>query len=55
MKRAPEGPESSFAFAGGLLQDQRFIIFENDTMKLTVNEVKLTGLCARNCGNIQQT
>ena len=28
--------------------------FENDTMKLLVNEAKLTGLRAMNCATIQQ-
>ena len=35
-------------------QDQSFNNCENDTMKLSVNEAKLTGLCARNCATIQQ-
>ena len=36
------------------IQDQSFNNFENNTMKLSVNEVKLTGLWARNCVTIQQ-
>ena len=36
------------------IQDQRFNDFENDTMKLSVNKAKLTGLCARDSANIQQ-
>ena len=35
-------------------EDQSFNNFENDTMKLSVNEAKLTGLWARNCASIQQ-
>ena len=31
------------------IQDQSFNNFYNDTMKLSVNEAKLTGLCSRNC------
>ena len=34
------------------IRDQSFNNFENDTMKLSANEAKLTGLCARNCGSI---
>ena len=29
-------------------------IILKDVIKLSVNEAKLTGLCARNCANIQQ-
>ena len=36
------------------IQDQSFNNFENDTMKLSVNKAKFTGLCARNCATIQQ-
>ena len=38
------------------IQDQSFNNFENefDTMKLSANEAKLTGLCARNSATIQQ-
>ena len=36
------------------IQDQRFNDFKNDTMELSVNKAKLTGLCARNSANIQQ-
>ena len=39
-----------FAF----MQDQSFNHFENNTMKLSVNEAKLAGLRARNCTTIQQ-
>ena len=35
-------------------QDENFNNFENDTMKLSVNEEKLTGLWARNWTTIQQ-
>ena len=31
-----------------------FAMFENDTMKLSVNETKLTGLWARTCATFQQ-
>ena len=49
------GPKSCFMFAGRVcIQDQSFTNFENDTMKLSVNEAKLTGLGARNCATIQQ-
>ena len=34
------------------IQDQIFNNFENDTMKVSVNEAKLTGLWARNCATI---
>ena len=36
------------------IQDQSFNCFENNTMKLSVNEAKLTGLCARNRVTVQQ-
>ena len=36
------------------IQDQSFNNCENDTMKLSVSEAKLTGLYARNCATIQQ-
>ena len=36
------------------MQDQSLNNFENNTMNLSVNEVKLTGLWARNCATIQQ-
>ena len=36
------------------IRDQSFNNFENDTMKLSANKAKLTGLCARNCAIIQQ-
>ena len=35
------------------IQDQSFNNFENDTMKVSVNEAKLTGLWARNWATIQ--
>ena len=35
-------------------EDQSFNNFENDTMKLSVNEAKLTDFWARNCASIQQ-
>ena len=37
-----------------LLQDQSFNNFENDTMKLSANEAKLTALCTRNFSTIQK-
>ena len=37
------GPKSCFMFVGRVcIQDQSFTNFENDTMKLSVNEAKLT-------------
>ena len=36
------------------IQDQSFNIFENDVMKLSVNEVKWTGLRGRSCATIEQ-
>ena len=36
------------------IQDQSLNNFDNDTMKLSVNEAKFTGLRARNCATIQQ-
>ena len=36
------------------IQDQSFNNFENGTMKLSLNEAKLTGFWAGNCGTIQQ-
>ena len=36
------------------IQDQSLNNFENDTIKLSVNEAELTGLRARNCATIQQ-
>ena len=36
------------------IQDQGFNNFENNKMKLSVNEAKLTNLWARNCGTIQK-
>ena len=32
----------------------KFHNFESSTMKLSVNDAKLTGLCARNCDTVQQ-
>ena len=37
-----------------IMQDQSFNNFENNTVKLSVNETKLAGLWARNCATIQQ-
>ena len=36
------------------IQDQCVNCFENNTMKLSINEAKLTGLWARNCAAIKQ-
>ena len=36
------------------IQDQSFNNFENNTMDLSVNEEKLTGVWSRNCDTIQQ-
>ena len=36
------------------IQDQSFNNFENNTMKLSVKESKLSGLWARNCATIQK-
>ena len=36
------------------IHDHSFNDFENDTMKISYNEAKLTGLWARNCATIQQ-
>ena len=46
------GPKSAFVFTV-FAWDQSFNNFENDTMKLSVNEAKLTGLWARNFTTIQ--
>ena len=53
-----ESPES-FSGPGKLLcvcyidiQAQSFDNFENNEMKLSVNDAKLTGLLARNCATI---
>ena len=42
------GPEKLFCVCRIYIQDQSFNNFDNDTMKLSVNEAKLTGLWARN-------
>ena len=47
------GPKAVYGLPR-LLQDQSFNNFENDTMKLSANEAKLTGLCSRNFSTIQQ-
>ena len=46
------GPERCFVVALFTFKIKVSIIFENDTMKLSVNEAKLTGLWARNCATI---
>ena len=43
----------SYVFQG-YIQDQCVNCFENNTMKLSINEAKLTGLWARNCAAIKQ-
>ena len=43
------GAESCLVF---FIQDQSFNNFENDTMKLLMNEAKLTGFWARNWATI---
>ena len=51
------GPEScvvAFCVCCVYIQDQSFNNFENNPMNLSVNEVKLTGLCARTCATIQK-
>ena len=47
------GAESCFVLLS-FIQDQSFNNFENNTMKLLVNDAKLTGLWARNLATIQQ-
>ena len=49
--RAPES--CNFCDFCVCIQDQSFNNFENITMKLSVNEAKLTGLWGRNCTTIQ--
>ena len=49
------GPESYFACVCCIyIQDQSLNNFDNNVMKLSVNEAKLTGLWARNFATIQQ-
>ena len=48
------GLESYFVFAVFTFKIKTFNNFDNDTMKLSVNKAKLTGLWARNCTTIQQ-
>ena len=43
-----------FMFAVFAFKVKISIIFKNDRMKLSVNEAKLTGLCARDRATIQQ-
>ena len=47
------GPKNYFVCCV-CIHDESFNNFDNDTMKLWVNEEKLTGLCARNCVTIRQ-
>ena len=44
----------SFDLKLSILFSTRFNNFENDTIKISVNEAELTGLSARNCATIQQ-
>ena len=48
------GPGKLFFVCRVCIQDQSFNNFENGTMKLSLNEAKLTGFWAGNCGTIQQ-
>ena len=48
------GPEKLFRVGRVCIQDQGSNKFENDTIKLSFNEAKLSGLWARNCASIQQ-
>ena len=48
------GPEKLFYICLVGIQYQSFNNFENDTMKLSVNEAKLSGLRDRNCATSQQ-
>ena len=48
------GPEKLFRVGRVCIQDQGSNKFENDTIKLSFNEAKLSGLWARNCATIQQ-
>ena len=47
------GPGKLFCVCCVFIQEQSFNNFENNKMKLSVNEAKLTGLWARNCATIQ--
>ena len=47
-------PEKLFYVCSVCLQYQSFNNFENDRMKVSVKEAKLTGLWARNCATIQR-
>ena len=46
--------EKLFCVCWVYIQDESFNYFENDKIKVQVNETKLTGLWARKCANIQQ-
>ena len=48
------GPGKLFFVCCVCIQDQSLNSFENSTMKLAVNEAKLTVLWARNCATVQQ-
>ena len=47
------GPGKLFCVCCVCIQEQSFNNFENKTMKLSVNEAKLTGLWTRNHATIQ--
>ena len=49
-----ERPRKLFYVCRVCIQDLNFNNSENGTMKLSLNEAKLTGLWARNCADIQQ-
>ena len=49
-----ERPRRLFYVCRVCIQDLSFSNSENDTMKLSLNEAKLTGLWAKNCTAIQQ-
>ena len=49
-----ERPRKLFHVCRVCIQDLSFSNSEKDTMKLSLNEAKLTGLWARNCTDIQQ-
>ena len=47
-------PGKLFCVCPIYIKEQSFNNFDNDTMNLSVNEEKMTGLWARNCATIQQ-
>ena len=52
--RELSGPGKLFCVCRIYIQDQSFNNFDNDIMKLSVKEAKLTGLWATNFATIQQ-